>query len=43
MNQLFDKIDGIAIYVDVIMITGKDKDEHLQNLAKVFGKMQIYV
>jgi hypothetical protein len=37
MNQLFDKMDGIAIYVDDITITGKDEDEHLQNLAKVFG------
>ena len=33
-------VRGICIYMDDILISGKDKQEHMQNLSQVFQKLQ---
>lgn len=40
MEQLFVDIPGVACFLDDILVTGKNDQEHLLNLGKVFKKLK---
>ena len=39
MDTIFDGIPNIPCYIDDILIIGKTKSEHLQNLQEVLGRL----
>lgn len=40
MDALFNGVEGCAVFQDDILVTGKDKTTHLQNLKKVLSILQ---
>ncbi|XP_049332430.1 uncharacterized protein K02A2.6-like [Astyanax mexicanus] len=42
MDQVLQDIPGTQCYLDDIIITGKDDDDHFQNLSKVLTKLNEY-
>ena len=40
MEQLLQGIAGIAVYIDDILVTGGDEDEHLKSLEEVLKRLQ---
>ena len=40
MDSLLSRIPGVTCYLDDILVTGKSAQEHYQNLASVFEKLQ---
>lgn len=41
MTQILENIDGVAVYVDDIIIWGKDKAEHDRRLRSVLDKLRL--
>ena len=39
MEKILQEVQGIVIYLDDILVTGKNKEEHLQNLEAVFTRL----
>ena len=42
MDKILQGLNGISCYLDDILVTGKDDTEHLNNLQKVFERLQEY-
>lgn len=40
MDQLFGKMEGVFVFLDDILITGRNGTEHLNRLKQVFSKLQ---
>ena len=40
MDQLTCDLDGVAVYLDDILISGSSADEHLQNLRALLQHLQ---
>ncbi|XP_044760766.1 uncharacterized protein LOC123318216 [Coccinella septempunctata] len=40
MESLLQGVDGVVIFIDDIVVTGKDRAEHLERLEKVFERLQ---
>ena len=40
MDQLLHGLSGMMCYLDDIIVTGADDQEHLSNLAKVLGRLR---
>ena len=41
MEQLLQGIAGIAVYIDDILVTGGDEDEHLKSLEEVLKRIAL--
>ncbi len=39
MENLLQGIDGVVLYLDDILVTGKCQDQHLQRLEEVLQKL----
>lgn len=37
MDQLFTNVNGVSVFLDDILITGKDDREHIENLETVLN------
>ena len=42
MEQILPKLPGVVCYIDDILITGRNDDEHLANLEAVFQSLKQY-
>ena len=40
METLLQAIPGVVVYLDDILITGRNEQEHLSNLCKVLMKLE---
>ena len=40
MDMLLQGIPHVICYIDDVLVTGRTKEEHLQNLTQVFHKLQ---
>ena len=40
MHTILQGIPGVVCYIDDILVTGKDQEEHLQNLNEVFSRLE---
>ena len=40
MDTILQGLPGIVCYQDDILVTGKEIDEHLKNLERVFGRLK---
>ena len=40
MDTILQGIPGVVCYIDDILVTGKDQEEHLQNLNEVFSRLE---
>lgn len=40
MEQLFKAMKGVVAFLDDILVSGKDDEEHLKNLKRVFEKLR---
>ena len=40
MDQIIQGIDGVLCYLDDILVSGKSKEEHLENLQKVLQRLK---
>ena len=40
MDTILQGIQGVVCYIDDILVTGKDQEEHLQNLNEVFSRLE---
>jgi hypothetical protein len=42
MDQMLAGLEGVVCYLDDIIVTGKNKSDHLNNLNKVFARIKEY-
>ena len=42
MDKILQGLNGVSCYLDDILVTGKDDTEHLNNLQRVFERLQAY-
>ena len=40
MEQMFENIEGVRVYMDDILVWGKNKEEHNARLDKVKGRIK---
>ena len=42
MDKILQGLNGVSCYLDDVLVTGKDDTEHLNNLQRVFKRLQAY-
>lgn len=42
IDQVLSGLDGTCAFIDDVIVTGKDDQEHLENLSKVFERFRTY-